>query len=398
MDNDYSPFSVGGLPEIRFGSGSFERLPALLGGFGRRGVLVTGEWSFQSTRHFAWLDRQLADEGFEIETVNVAGEPTPSLVDAAVEHVSPLAPEFVLAVGGGSALDAGKAIAGLVPVHRPVTDYLEGVGAGRVYAGPALPLVAVPTTAGTGSEATRNAVIGVRGENGFKKSFRHDLLVARVAVVDPDLLAGCPPPLIAGNGMDALTQLIEGFVSTRASVFTDALARSGLAAVRDGLLPMYASAGSDPAARDRMAWAALASGIVLAQAGLGSVHGLASPLGAYFPIPHGVACGTLLAEATAINVRAIFRRGPDHPALDRYQEVATILTGESYDDPADAGRALVTHLAELTETLRIERLSAYGVGADDIARLVAGARGNSMKTNPVLLEDDEIAELVERRL
>ena len=250
--------------------------------------------------------------------------------------------------------------------------------------GPATPFIAVPTTAGTGSEATKNAVLSVAGQ--YKKSFRDDRLVAEWAIVDPDLLATCPPELIAADGMDAFTQLLESFVSTRANPITDALARSGLAAASEALLPLYGQQSA--ALRAKMAYASLLSGICLAQTGLGSVHGLAAPLGAFFPIPHGVACGTLLATATRVNIAALRQREPDSPALIKYEEVRRLLGAA--DLPA--------MLAGWRERLALPRLAAYGVTAADIPRIVADSRGSSMKTNPVVLTDDEIAGIVGERL
>jgi alcohol dehydrogenase class IV len=305
----------------------------------------------------------------------------------------------VAAIGGGSVLDAGKAIAGLLPSGRPVLDHLEGVGRGVPYTGPAAPLVAVPTTAGTGSEATKNAVLSERGPGGFKKSFRHERLVPRVALLDPELLATCPRPLWAADGMDAFTQLLESYVSARASPFTDALAWSGLEAFREGFWPAWEGSHPDAAAgRGRMAYAALLSGITLAQAGLGSVHGLASPLGALFPIPHGVVCGTLVAEATAVNLRALRERTPASPALAKYARVAELLCGVPVDDPAAAGEALVARLRDWQERLELPRLSAYGMTPADLPRVVAGCRGGSMQTNPLVLTDAELSGLLEARL
>ncbi len=393
----YSTFAVGRLPQIHFGPGRIGDVAELIAGYGNRIALVTGESSFAASRRLQSLLSELDQRDICREHVVIPGEPTPEMIDAAVRRLRADPPAAVLAVGGGSALDAGKAIAGLTPGGAPVTDYLEGVGSGRVYRGPALPMVAVPTTAGTGSEATRNAVIGRAGRGGFKKSFRDNALVPRHAVIDPDLLASCPAPVIAANGMDALTQLLESYLSTRASRFTDALARSGLESIRDGLESLYRSEGADAAARERMAWAALASGICLAQSGLGSVHGLAAPLGALFPIPHGVACGAVVAEATAINVAAAGRVESGDRILRRYAEVAALLCGTPVDD-RDAAAALVDWLRQLTRRLGVPGLSAYGVTDADVAELVANSRGNSMRTNPVELTDDEIANLVRRCL
>lgn len=394
----FPPFSTARLPEIRFGSGRFSELPGILADLGPYGVLVTGGHSFAESGRLDALRRVLEESGVEIDVFSVTDEPDPARIDRAVSRFTVLEPRFVVAIGGGSALDAGKAIAGLLPGGQSVMDFLEGVGKGLKYSGPALPMIAVPTTAGTGSEATRNAVIGHRGPQGFKKSFRDVQLTPRIALVDPDLLSTCPQEVIAANGMDALTQLLEGYVSIRASAFTDALAESGLSAVREGLAPMYHSRASDGAARDRMAWAALASGMVLAHAGLGAVHGLASPLGAMFPIPHGVACGALVAQATGVNIRALGRRSTQGIALEKYRRAAELLLGRQYSDTAQGCLALTEHLAQCTRELGIERLSHYHCTESDIPRLVAGARGNSMQTNPVVLEDGEIAEIVERCL
>ena len=221
----------------------------------------------------------LKGRGLSWEDMVVEQEPSPGLVDQAVRVYRHAGIEIVLGIGGGSVLDAAKAIAGLLPHGNSVMDHLEGVGPELPYQGPSLPFIAVPTTAGTGSEATKNAVLSMHGPDGFKKSFRHDLLVARYAVVDPALLATCPPDLIAANGMDALTQLLESYVSTRANPFVDALALSGLGYVRDGLLDWYEGGEKAAEGRAGMAYAALLSGITLAQVGLGSVHGLAAPLG-----------------------------------------------------------------------------------------------------------------------
>jgi alcohol dehydrogenase len=260
------------------------------------------------------------------------------------------------------------------------------------------PVVAVPTTAGTGSEATKNAVLSRHGPDGFKKSFRDDALVADTAIVDPDLLAGCPPALIAANGMDALTQLLESYVSTKSNPLTDALALSGLRAVRDGLLAWYQGGASAAEARASMAYASLLSGICLAQTGLGSVHGLASPLGALFPIPHGVVCGTLVAAATRVNVAAIQAREPDNIALGKYADIGRLLSGSHGQSAAENRDRLVRLLEDWTHAMALPPLSALGVAAADLDRVVAGSRGSSMKTNPIVLTDEEIASVVMARL
>jgi alcohol dehydrogenase len=392
-------FAIARLPRIEFGAGVFSRVPEIIARYGNGVMLVTGSRSFPSTPQWDELITILEQRDCAWYHVSVDGEPSPQLIDGVVAEYAGTGIDVVLGVGGGSALDAAKAIAGLLRVQRSVMDYLEGVGPELPYAGPAVPLVAVPTTAGTGSEATRNAVLSVQGRDGFKKSFRDERLVAEYAVVDPELLATCPPRVIAANGMDALTQLLESFVSLRASAFTNALAASGLRAVRDGLLPWYEGAAPDiAAARANMAYAALLSGITLAQCGLGSVHGLASPLGAYYPIPHGVVCGTLVATCTAVNIDALRERAPDSVALDSYAEAAAILCGQSFSSREAAWTALVNQLAEWTERLDLPRLGDYGLGTDGLDRVVAHSRGSSMHTNPVVLSDAEIRTCLQERL
>ena len=279
-------------------------------------------------------------------------------------------------------------------------DHLEDVGKGLPYSGSSLPFIAVPTTAGTGSEATKNAVLSVRGSDGYKKSFRHESLVAHTAIIDPLMLEGCPGELVAAQGMDAFTQLLESYVSLRANPLTDALAWSGLQAVSEGFMAAYTGGDSLEARNGRaaMAYAALLSGITLAQVGLGSVHGLAQPLGSLFPVPHGVACGTTVAAATAVNINALREREAQSPALEKYAEVGQLLSGRQGLDDADACDELIGVLNRWTESLQLPRLSRFGINETDIPAIVANSRNNSMKTNPVLLFDEEIASIVRQRL
>lgn len=391
-------FSIARLPRIEFGNGALAKLPGICARYGRRLLLVTGARSLRATPFWERITGDLKADGLSWDHFAVDGEPSPELVDRAVHAYRDSPVDTVVGIGGGSALDAAKAIAGLLRVRRSVLDYLEGVGPELPYEGPAVPFIAVPTTAGTGSEATKNAVLSVQGPQGFKKSFRDERLVAQYAVVDPELLASCPREVIAANGMDALTQLIESYVSIRSNPFTDALAIGALRAARDGLLPWYEGGAGADAGRQSMAYAALVSGITLAQTGLGSVHGLASPLGAYYPIPHGVVCGTLVATATEINIRAMLAREPDNPALTKYTRLGEVLCKRRYRGPQEAREALVQHLSEWTERLGLPSLSRYGLIASGIGDMVAHARGSSMETNPIVLSDEEIRELVKTRL
>lgn len=418
LDGTPGPFTLGRLPRIDFGPGSLARLPDAIAsqapadvgpGPRRRVLVVTGRSSFRSTPRWQWLLDELAARGLDQESLVVEGEPSPALVDEAVRKRRAKI-DVVVGIGGGSVLDAAKAIAGLLRPGNSVLDHLEGVGPELPYRGPATPFVAVPTTAGTGSEATRNAVLSAPPPASFKKSFRDERLVAREAIVDPDLLATCPPAVIASDGLDAVTQLLESYLSTRASPVTDALGLSGLEAARDGLLAWFEAASKGPGsnlpraemdtlpARTRMAYAALLSGITLAQAGLGAAHGLASPLGARFPIRHGVACGAVLAAATRVNVAALEAREPTGAALRRYARAGRLLTDRGDLDDAAARAALVELLADWTRRLAIPRLRELGVGAGDVPQLVAESRGSSMRTNPIVLTDAEVAEILSASL
>lgn len=390
-------FSLSRLPRIEFGSGALNKLPALARAHGTHALLVTGAGSLKASSFWPVVTAGLKAQGISWLHLSIPGEPSPQMVDEAVRafHDEPV--DVVIGIGGGSALDAAKAIAGLLRPGNSVMDHLEGVGPELPYNGPATPFIAVPTTAGTGSEATKNAVLSVQGVDGFKKSFRDEKLVADVALVDPDLLATCPSAVIAANGMDAFTQLLESYVSSRSAPLTDSLAWGGMKAARDGLLALHADAGNAQA-REQMAYAALVSGITLAQAGLGSVHGLAAPLGAFFPIPHGVACGTLVATATRINIEALRARDPAHPALEKYALVGHLLSRQGHLDQEAAHAALIDTLNDWTRALGLPTLAHYGVGAADIPRIVANSRGSSMKTNPVRLEDADIAAILAARI
>ena len=432
-------FAIGRLPRIEFGAGSLATLPALAGRYGRRLLLLTGGRSFTASAHWPDLAIVLKSAGFDYALLHIAGEPSPEDIDAIVRDQREGRWDLVVGIGGGSVLDGAKAVAGLLRPGNSVMDHLEGVGPELPYRGPATPFIAVPTTAGTGSEATKNAVLTHQGPEGFKKSFRDEALMAEYAIVDPDLLASCPPDLIAANGMDALTQLLESYLSTRANPITDALALTGLAAVRDGLLAWYQGGAESIAGRERMALAALLSGICLAQTGLGSVHGLAQPLGSLFPIPHGVVCGALVAAATQANIAALREREPDSLALAKYARVGRLLSGlspaaagprvdvtavvtaglhsgdaanltsgivadvalgaadDALADPA-ALKNLVVTLNAWTRQMQLPTLDQLGVTAADFPRIVAASRNSSMKTNPLVLTDDEIEHILRRRL
>lgn len=391
-------FEIARLPCVAFGSGQLKLVPPLARNYGQRALLVTGAKSFIESHHHESWAVAMRQSGMTWETFTVAGEPSPQLVDNAAVQFRDADIDIVIGIGGGSVMDAAKAIAGLLRIPNSVMDFLEGVGPELPYPGPSVPFIAVPTTAGTGSEATKNAVLSVQGPDGFKKSFRHEMLVPQHAILDPDLLATCPPAQIAANGMDALTQLLESYVSTKANPFTDALAMSGIRMVRDGLLDWFDATPRAADARGELLYAAWLSGITLAQVGLGSVHGLAAPLGAFFPIPHGVVCGTLVAACTEMNSAAIEQREPGSDVLWKYAHVGKVLAQNMALDDVAGREALLQVLSQWTEQLRLPRLSSYGMTEADIPHVVANCRGSSMKTNPVLLTDQEVAKILIKRL
>jgi alcohol dehydrogenase class IV len=395
----FAPFAISRLPRIVYGSGRLNEVPGLAASYGQTALLVTGKQSFCATPRWDTFTRSLETKGIRWLHLTVSGEPSPGLVDDSVKQLRGEMIGVVIAIGGGSVLDAAKAIAGLLPHGNSVMDHLEGVGKNIPYHGPSTPFIAVPTTAGTGSEATKNSVLSVPGREGFKKSFRDECLVPEYAVIDPDLLASCPKALVAADGMDAFTQLLESYVSSKANPFIDALAWSGISAVKQGLFAAWE--GKEPEAsggRGAMAYAALLSGITLAQVGLGSVHGLASPLGAYFPIPHGVVCGTLVATATKINIKAMERREPDNPALAKYAQVGRLLSDQHELDDSTARSALTALLTDWSDRLQLPRLNCYGITETDFPLIVANSRGSSMQTNPIVLDDSEIRAILVERL
>ncbi len=421
-------FTIARLPRIEFGSGRLARLPDLAAEWGSRVLVVTGRISFRGSDRHRDLLATLDQRGCEVRELTVEGEPSPDIVDQAVAANRADGIDVVVGVGGGSVLDAAKAIAGLLRTGTSAMDHLEVVGRGLPYPGPTTPFIAAPTTAGTGSESTKNAVLSRPGPGGFKRSFRDDRLVARVALVDPDLLASLPAPHIAREGADAFSQLLEPYVSTGAGSLTDGLALAGLEAVRDGLLAWFeAVARGEPeapeavAGRERMAFAALVSGICLANAGLGAIHGLAAALGGRVAIPHGAACGAVLAEVTEANIRTLEAREPAHPALDRYARVGRLLAMAGRGPGRTPGRppggrarpaegdgtlhsgaaariALVETLVAWRGQLRLPRLRDFGLAVRDLPGIVAESRAGSMRTNPVTLTDDELTDILQRSL
>jgi alcohol dehydrogenase class IV len=379
-------FSTAG--RIVFGPGKVREAGSAARSLGRSAFLVTGA----AGRRAGVVREPLAAKGIAVEEFAVAAEPSVWDAAAAVESIRRAGCDLVIGFGGGSAVDLAKAAAALAPNPGEVADFLEVIGRGEPLVLPPLPCLAIPTTAGTGSEVTRNAVLASPA-HGLKVSLRGPHLLPRVAIVDPLLTYSLSPALTAATGMDALTQLIEPYVSCRANPITDSLCAEGLRRAGRSLRRAFID-GSDSAAREDMAIASLFGGLALANAGLGAAHAFTGPIGGGFAAPHGALCGALLAPSMEVNLRAAHRRLAAETER-RYGEIARILTGGHAAAPADG----VAWVRELAEEIGIPRLRTYGVGRADFPSLAAKAAGtSSMKGNPFPLAPDECAELLELAL
>jgi alcohol dehydrogenase class IV len=366
---------------ILFGDGRLAEVGPLARELGSRALVVTGAHPGRGQVLYELLDAA----GITVETFSLAGEPTVDDALRGVEQARNMGAELVFGFGGGSALDASKAIAALAVNEGDIFDYLEVIGRSQPLTKPALPVIAVPTTAGTGSEVTRNSVLA-SPQHRVKVSVRSPHMLPRIAIIDPALTYDLPPAVTAATGMDALTQLIEPYVSARANPLTDGICLQGLRCAVRSLRRAYEDGGDRDARRD-MAFASLCSGLALANAGLGAVHGFAGPLGGMYDAPHGAVCAALLAPVTAINIRALLTRAPDDRALGRYQELAVLLTGSDTAGVEDA----VEWLQQLCADLQIPPLAGYGFSMQDAGALIPKAQAaSSMKANPIKLTDDEL--------
>ena len=370
---------------ILFGPGVRAEIPARAARLGRRCLLVAGSRIERS----AWLQSALEGVMDDVLTVSVGAEPEAPLIAAMSEEARGC--DVVVAVGGGSVLDAGKALAALVTNTRDVFDYLEVVGRGMPLDCQPLPMIAAPTTAGTGSEVTANAVL-LSPEHGVKASLRSPSMIPDLAVVDPELAVSLPPAQTAATGMDALTQLMEAFVSHAASPLTDPMCRDGMARAARSLRRAVAD-GTDIAARSDMALASLFSGMALANAKLGAVHGFAAPLGAMLRAAHGEICAALLPHVMEANIAALRALDPAHASLERYAETGFILTGER---DALAGARFVRALCADLGIRGLRGLGLDEARVDEAARKAAGA--SSMKGNPVVLRHGELAAILRRAM
>ena len=382
-------FEFATATRIIFGEGAVKQVAQAARQWGSRALFVTGH----DPERWNHVLHDLEAVGARAFTFTVEGEPTVDLIARGLEQARGEKCDVVIAIGGGSVIDAGKAIAGLLTNSGEVLDYLEVVGKGNPLKNPAAPFIAVPTTAGTGSEVTRNAVLGVPTRQ-VKASLRSPFLLPRLAVVDPELTFDLPPAITAHTGLDSLTQLIEAYVSIRANPVNDGFCAQGIPLVARSLRQAF-HRGDDAAARSDMSLAALFSGLALANAGLGVIHGFAAPLGGRFAAPHGAVCAAILPYGMEINLRALRARTPESAALGRYQDVARMVTGQPDATAEDA----VVWTRKISKEFEIPPLKQYGIGKQDVPILIAeAAKASSMKANPLVLTPEELEEVLTRSL
>jgi alcohol dehydrogenase class IV len=387
------PFQFSRLPKIYFRNGIIIELASIANLYGRKIVLVTGKNSFLSSRQSEKLFHDFEKNGIDYHILSISGEPSPDIIDKAVKKFNNEDIELVVGIGGGSVLDSGKAISAMMYRSESVVEFLEGVGS-KEHPGTKIPYIAVPTTSGTGSEATKNAVISQIGKNGFKRSLRHDNFVPDIALVDPELTLLCSKDITAASGMDCFTQLTEAYLSDKSSEYTDALAMEGLKAIKTSLIRSYTN-NDDIEARAGMSFAALTSGICLANAGLGVVHGFASSIGGMYNIPHGLICGTLMAISNEINVRQLRKRSDNPGALKKYATLGELLlnkngkTDEYYID------SFISYLHMVTQDLQLSGLKKNGLEEKDIELICSKTE---IKDNPVKLAVEDLAEILHKRL
>lgn len=383
------PFEFATATRIIFGDGTADQLPGLASAMGRRALLVTGA---KPARHSQHIDA-LAQVGLPCTVISATGEPSIAAIEAAREEARKSGCDLVIAIGGGSVIDSGKALAALVPNPGEALDYLEVIGAGKKLTVSPLPFIALPTTAGTGAEVTRNAVLG-SPEHGVKVSLRDNRMLPDIALVDPLLTHSLPPAATASTGMDALTQLLEPFVSHLANPLTDAMCVAGLRRAGRSLRRVVAEP-HDADARADMALASLLGGLALANAKLGAVHGFAGVLGGLTGAPHGAICAALLPGVIKANMTALAERAADSPALGKYGRAARLLL----DSPAATAHDALAWINETSRLFELPRLGELGVRKTDFAEIVAKSQASSsMKGNPILLDAQELEAILSAAL
>ena len=387
-------YHISNTPELLMGCGAVDTITDLTSRYKGPVLIITGGNTWKNLHFLPGFLEELKSQNRLAGFVKIIHEPSPDDIDDAVKRYQGKEMGCVVSIGGGSVIDAGKAISAMLKSEGSVKDYLEGIGS-RIPTGRKVPFIAVPTTAGTGSEATRNAVISEQGPEGFKKSLRHMNYVPNMAVVDPELTVSCPPETTAASGMDAFTQLVESYLSTRANPFTDALAFDAIGRIYGSLEAAYRD-GRNIAARSEIAYAATISGITLANAGLGVVHGFAQPLGSFFGIPHGVVCGTLMAAVNSVTAKKIWRDGVSNTtAFKKYVEIGKLFAGTHTKSDAYYLDFFTNEIERLTRELQLPLLSDYGVKEKHFDEIIALT---GLKYHPIKLDEEDLKEILGRRL
>jgi alcohol dehydrogenase class IV len=387
------PFQFARIPKIIFRAGAITDLPGIVRKYGNSVLVVTGEKSFLNSGQAINLFEALKLQGTEYHQLTIPSEPTPQMIDKAVDLFAGKKTDLIISIGGGSVIDAGKAISAMMYMKESVTVFLEGVG-GKEHPGTKIPFIAIPTTSGTGSEATKNAVISQVGENGFKRSLRHDNFVPDIALLDPELTLNCPAEITAASGMDCFTQLTEAFLSDKATEFTDALALEGLKQIKVSLIGSFLN-GKNLEARTGMSFAALTSGICLANAGLGVVHGFASSIGGRYNIPHGVICGTLMAPSNELNVSRLRETSQNPGALKKYALLGELFHGKPGNSDGYYIDFFIDYLNKLTSDLNLPGLKKLGIKEEALEIL---SLKTEIKNNPVKLAVSDLAGILRKRL
>ena len=391
-------FNFASIPHIIFGAGKLNEIYDLIPNFGNNVLYVIGGSSLKNSGKWDEIESTMQKNNIPFSSISVYGEPTPRFVDEAVNKFRNHNIDVIVGIGGGSVIDAGKAISAMLTKKNSIKDFLEGVG-NKTHDGKKIPYIAVPTTSGTGSEVTKNTVISEVGIEGFKKSLRHDNLIPNYAVIDPKLVISCPKSVSSSCGMDAFTQLLEGYVSPKSNLITNTFAMSGIKKMKDAIIPVCNEKGLDINLRSAMAYGALLSGIVLANAGLGIVHGFASSIGGLFEIPHGVVCGTLLAESTKANIKRLEELGSEvENYLLKYALVGALIDGRKCFEDIDISHycsILVDVLDNWTKKLNIDRLGQYGITSTDVDSIIDKT---SLKNNPVQLRREDLHEILTNRI
>ncbi len=384
-------FNFAPTPKIIFGTGKLQSLPQVLASFGDSILLVTGKSSFLLSENWDQLKSTFAKSSINWKHIIIDREPTPQLIDDGVAKIKQQNIDVVVAIGGGSVIDAGKALSAMLKETNSIKHYLEGIG-DKQLSGRKIPFIAIPTTSGTGAEATKNAVISEVGDNGFKKSLRHDNYVPNVALVDPLLTLSCPKSITAQSGMDAFTQLLESYVSTNSNAMTDALAVEGIRMIRDGLHTAVFD-GSKIEGREKMSYSALISGITLANAGLGTVHGFASSIGGFYDIPHGLICARIMGPVNRVTVNKLKLHDRGGIGLRKYARIGKLFSKDKNKPDEYFIDILLDQIEQWTEEFNLRKLSEFGLSQSDYSKIIS-ITGN--KNNPVELDEGELMEVLGR--